>query len=236
MIIIAQTLGTGLTELAVVESVYVTRTGLPFETFDYDGADWVRTTAGDSTVVDLLNEYGITYTGTPVANDQISVAQQPSQLWEFFAGNGVNCDKLNENFAELQQLVNNNENSIDNIVNTALLRDGSNLTQSAIDAFQRQTPTVLNTNGNISLADNKVYFITLTANNNNKIILPAISPDNYSHTIVAIVQSNSNSLDIQTATSGHHLYNHLTIDLNQPYSIMFIYNKIDGIWYYSLTQ
>lgn len=236
MIIIAQTSGTGLTDLAVVESVYVARTGMPFETFEYDGADWIRTTGGDSTVVDLLNEYGITYSGTPVANDQISVAQQPSQLWGFFAGDGINCKKLNENFADLQQLTNNNEISIDNIANTALLRDGSNLTQDAIDTFQQQTPIVLSTSGNISLQDNKAYFLTLTANNNNKIVLPAISPDNYSHTIVAVVQSNSNALDIQTATGGHHLYNHLTIDLNQPYSIMFIYNKIDGNWYYSLTQ
>ena len=235
MIIIAQTSGIGLTDLAVVESVYVSRTGMPFETFDYDGADWIRTTGGDSTVVDLLNEYGITYSGTPVASDQISVAQQPSQLWEFFAGNGINCKKLNENFAELQQITNNNENSINNIASIALLRDGSNLTQDAIDAFQQQTPVILSGDGDFSLSDNKIHFLTLTGNNNNRIVLPAITPDTYSHTIDLIVNGSNYSLNVANGTAGT-MSSPSLFDTTRLYTVLYIYNKINNSWYYCLGQ
>ena len=236
MIIIAQTSGTGLTNLAVIESVYVSRTGMPFETFEYDGADWIRTTGGDSTVVDLFNEYGITYSGTPVTNDQISVAQEQSQLWKFFAGNGINCKKLNENFMELQQKSNNNETSIGNLYDMALAADGSNLTSEIVYKFQQETPNIISADGDISLSDNSSNFLTLTGNNANKIVLPAIGADQYSHTIVLVVEGSPYSLDINTATGGRHLYNDLDVDPTQTYSVMFVYNKIDNNWYYYLTQ
>lgn len=234
MIIIAQTVGIGLTDLAVNEQTFASRTGLPFETFEYDGADWIRTTNGASDVTNMA-DYGITYTGTPVATDTIQVAQEPSQFWEFFAGDGINCKKLNENFAQLQQITNNNENSINNIANTALLRDGSNLTQSTIDAFQQETPIIISGNGDINLTDNKVHFLTLTGNNNNKVVLPSILPDTYSHTIVLIVAGGSYSLNVGNGTAGT-MSSPTIVSPAQLYTVLYVFNKIDNNWYYCLGQ
>lgn len=233
MIIIAQTVGTSLSDLTVDESVYKTKVANTFESFEYDGVDWSNITPGDT-----LEDYGISYTGTPVANDVISVAQESlSNMWEFSAGDGINQVKLNENFAELQQKSNTNERNIDNLANNALLLDGSNLTSSIVEDFQKQTPNVISADGNIVLADNSSNFLTLTSNNSNTIVLPTISPDEYSHTINLTVQGGSYSLDINTATGGHHLYNgQYSIDPAQTYNVLFIYNKIDGFWYYSITQ
>lgn len=154
----------------------------------------------------------------------------------FQAGKGVNCVKLNFNFSELQTQTNSNESRINDVENTALKKDGSNLTASIVADFQKQTPIVLSRSGNISLADNSSNFLTLTGNNSNKIVLPTITSDNYSHTINLTVQGSNYSLDITTATSGHHLYNDLSIDPTKTYNVLFIYNKIDHYWYYSITQ
>lgn len=233
MIIIAQTVGTSLSDLAVDEAVYQTRTGVAFTSFTYDGVDWTGVAPGLT-----LADYGITYTGTPVATDQISVAQEAlADLWEFRAGDGINQVKLNENFAELQQKSNTNERNIDNLANTALLLDGSNLTSSIVEDFQKRTPNVISADGNIVLTDNSSNFLTLTGNNSNTIVLPTITPDAYSHTINLTVQGGAYSLDINTATGGHHLYNgQYSVDPTQTYNVLFIYNKIDGFWYYSITQ
>jgi hypothetical protein len=234
MIIIAQTVGTSLSDLTVDESVYKTKVANTFESFEYDGADWSNVTPGES-----LEDYGISFTGTPVANDVISVAQESlSGMWEFSAGKGINQEKLNENFAELQQKSNTNERNINNLANTALLLDGSNLTSSIVEDFQKQTPNIISGDGDIVLTDNSSNFLTLTGNNNNKIILPTISPDEYSHTINLTVQGSAYSLDINTATGGHHLYNSITYPINalRTFNVLYIYNKIDGFWYYSVTQ
>lgn len=233
MIIIAQTVGTSLSDLTVDESVYKTKVANTFESFEYDGVDWSNITPGDT-----LEDYGISYTGTPVANDVISVAQESlSNMWEFSAGDGINQVKLNENFAELQQKSNTNERNIDNLANNALLLDGSNLTSSIVEDFQKQTPNIISGVGDIVLTDNSSNFLTLTGNNTNKVVLPTITPDAYSHTINLTVQGGSYSLDINTATGGHHLYNgQYSIDSAQTYNVLFIYNKIDGFWYYSITQ
>ena len=154
----------------------------------------------------------------------------------FQAGKGINATKLNSNFSEIQQKANTNESNINQIANTALLKDGSNITQSVVDQFQQQTPIILsNRSGSISLTDNKVHFLTLSANNNNKIVLPTPASDNYSHTIVLIVQGSIYSLNISNGTAGH-LYNDTNVNTTSPYNVMYIWNKINNSWYYSLTQ
>ena len=152
----------------------------------------------------------------------------------FQAGKGINAVKINNNFSQLQTKSNNNETAINNIAKTALLKDGSNLTQSAINTFQQQTPNILSRSGTISLADNTANFLTLTENGTIK--LPAVASDQYSHTISLVVAGSSYSLDIQKATGGKHLYNDLSIDPTQTYNVLFVYNKLDNSWYYSITQ
>ena len=154
----------------------------------------------------------------------------------FQAGKGINAVKINDNFSQLQTQSNNNETAINNIATTALLKDGSNLTQSIIDNFQQQTPNVLSGSGTIALPDNSANFLTLTGNNKNVIKLPTIGSDPYSHTINLVVAGSSYSLDIKTATGGKHLYNDLSIDPTQTYNVLFVYNKLDNNWYYSITQ
>lgn len=233
MIIISQIAGTSLSDVAVNEATFTSRTGNSFELFVFDGADWTYATPGESGVANLT-DYGITYTGTPVANDEIAVAHEDSEFWTFQAGNGINCVKLNKNFADLQSTTNNNENSINTIANTALKKDGSNLTASIIADFQKQTPNILSGSGTISLTDNSANFLTLTGNG--VIALPPITPDQYSHTITLVVDGSNYSLDISTATGDKHLLNNIYVDPTQTYNVLFIYNKIDNSWYYSITQ
>jgi hypothetical protein len=71
---------------------------------------------------------------------------------------------------------------------------------------------------------------------NGVIALPTITADQYSHTITLVVEGSNYSLDISTATGGKHLYNDLSIDPTQTYNVLFVYNKIDNSWYYSVTQ
>lgn len=149
----------------------------------------------------------------------------------FEVGKGINATKINANFAELQNQTNSNETNINALANTALLKDGSNLTQSAVDAFKQETPNVLSADGTIALTDNSANFLTLTGNGT--ISLPAVSIDQYSHTITLVVDGGSYSLDLGTTK---HLYIPLTIDTTQTYSVLYIYNKIDNSWYYSITQ
>ena len=149
----------------------------------------------------------------------------------FKAGKGINAVKINNNFSQLQTRSNNNETAINNIAKTALLKDGSNLTQSAINTFQQQTPNILSRSGTISLADNTANFLTLTSNGT--ISLPAVASDQYSHTISLVVAGGSYSLGLGTT---YHLYNNLDIDTTKTYNVLYIYNKLDNHWYYSLTQ
>ena len=229
MIIVSQVVGTDLTDIVVDENQFVTQTGATdvlFATFEYDGADWQY----NSTVVDM-GDYGITFTGTPVATDTICVAYNPQTLYTFSAGKGINQIKLNYNFGQLQQQSNTNEVNITTISNTALLKDGSNLTQAIIDDFQQQVPNVLSGSGTIALTDNTANFLTLTGNAT--ISLPTVPADIYSHTITLVVEGGVYSLDLGTTK---HLYNPLGIDTTQTYNVLYIYNKIDNSWYYSITQ
>lgn len=152
-------------------------------------------------------------------------------MYEFEAGKGVNKNKLNSNFAELQTGMNTNETKLTQIANTALLKDGSNLTQGIIDKFNRDDVIVLSGSGDINLTDNKSHFLTLSDNGN--IILPKIPSDSMSHTIELIVSGSPYSLSLGT---NKHVLNYMNLIPTETYSVMYIYNKIDNEWYYSLTQ
>jgi len=152
-------------------------------------------------------------------------------MYVFEAGKGINAVKINANFAELQSQTNTNETDIGNLANTALLKDGSNITPSLVATFNQQTPNILSADGTISLADNTANFLTLTGNGT--ISLPTVPNDQYSHTISLVVAGGSYSLGLGTT---YHLYNNLDIDTTKTYNVLYIYNKLDNHWYYSLTQ
>lgn len=153
----------------------------------------------------------------------------------FQAGKGINATKINDNFSQLQNQTNTNETNINTIANTALLKDGSNLTQSIVNDFNASEPIVLESSGTISLTDNRVHYLTLTANNNNKIQLPSISSDSFSHTIVLIVAPSNYSLNIAEDTYGT-IGSPVLLDSTLTYSVMYVYNKIDNHWYYTVSQ
>ena len=151
----------------------------------------------------------------------------------FEAGKGINAEKINDNFSQVQTQSNTNETAINNIADTALLKDGSNLTQSAINTFQQQTVNVITGDGTISLADNPTVANFLTLTGNGTISLPTGASDQYSHTISLVVAGGPYSLGLGTT---YHLYNNLDIDTTKTYNVLYIYNKLDNHWYYSLTQ
>lgn len=152
-------------------------------------------------------------------------------MYVFEAGKGINAVKVNANFAELQSQMNTNETNIGNLANTALLKDGSNLTPQIISEFQKQTPNILTGNDIIFLSDNTSNFLTLTGNAT--ISLPSVAEDSYSHTIILIVEGGLFSLNLGT---GAHFIQDQNIDTNNTYSVMYVYNKINNSWYYCLTQ
>ena len=152
-------------------------------------------------------------------------------MYVFEAGKGINATKINANFSELQNQTNTNETDIGNLASTALLKDGSNITPSLVTTFQKQTPNVITGDGTIALADNSANFLTLT--DNGTISLPTVPNDQYSHTISLVVAGSSRSLGLGTT---YHLYNNLDIDTTKTYNVLYIYNKLDNHWYYSLTQ
>ena len=236
MIIASQVVGSGLTNIVVDENQFITQTGatdILFAVFSYDGADW-EYDGNTITPEDLATLYGITFDGTPTSSDEICVACNPQDIWKFSPGKGINMVKLNDNFASLQQQSNDNEDDITNIENTALLKDGSNLTPDIIADFQSQVPNILSTSGTISLTDNSANFLTLTGNG--VVSLPAIPADQYSHTIVLIVEGGSYTLDVATATNNKHLYADVELDPTETYCVLFLYNKIENAWYYCLNQ
>ena len=152
----------------------------------------------------------------------------------FQAGQGINCNKLNANFSDLQSQTNTNETNINTIASTALKKDGSNLTASIIADFQKQVPNIITGDNTITLTDNSANFLTLTGNG--IIALPTITADQYSHTITLVVEGSNYSLDIATATNNKHLLNNIYVDPTQTYNVLFVYNKLDNSWYYSITQ
>lgn len=233
MTIIDQITGTSLTDLFVDENVYILQVTDPFAFFTFDGSDW-QYDGNTITTQQLQTNYGITFSGTPVLGDVIAVAYKNQNIDVFSPNKGINVVKLNSNFAKLQQQTNDNEDGITTITNTALLKNGSNLTPEIINDFQSQVPNILSADGTITLTDNSANFLTLTGNGT--IALPTVSSDDKSHTIILIVEGSNYTLDIGTATGDKHLFNDITVDPTETYSVMFIYNKIENAWYYSLTQ
>lgn len=229
--IISRVIVGALTDLVVDEQKYKDATGFTVNTisgYKFDGADWIDLDTSDPVNFTTL---GITYTGTAVQDDEIIVAYHPSEMELFSAGKGVNCVKLNTNFDQVMSVTNDNEDQINEIATNALQNDGSNLTQTIIDEFQQQTPNILSTSGTIALTDNSANFLTLTGNGT--ISLPNVPADQYSHTINLVVAGGAYSLYLGATK---HLYNPLAIDTTQTYNVLYIYNKIENSWYYSLTQ
>lgn len=150
----------------------------------------------------------------------------------FQAGDGINATKVNSNFAELKNQANTNEASLTTISNTALLKNGSNITQTLVNKFNEVTPTILsNRSGTISLSDNTQYYLTLSGNGT--ISLPTVSRDSKSHTIILIVAGGTRSLNLGTT---YRLASVGSLDGSKAYQVMYIYNKLDNNWYYCIGQ
>lgn len=155
-----------------------------------------------------------------------------TELHQFQAKKGINAKKLNENFSFVAKQANDNETALDVIAKTALLKDGSNLSQDIINEFNRDVdPIYLSDLGEIILTDNQTYFLTLTGNAN--IVLPTIYNDSVSHTIVLVVQGSDYSLDLGTEK---YLNAPGELKTEQTYQVLYIYNKLDKSWYYCLGQ
>lgn len=152
-------------------------------------------------------------------------------MYTFQAGKGINANKINSNFTELKNQANTNENNLTTLTNTALKKDGSNLTDSIIKDFQKQTSVLLSGSGIKNLLDNTVYYFNPTGDTT--FVLPSIGADNYSHTICVFIAGNNYTINLGTS---YHIYNDLNIYKQADYFVMFFYNKINQKWYYSITQ
>lgn len=150
----------------------------------------------------------------------------------FEAGKGINALKINENFTEIVDLANANETALLRIEQTALLKDGTNLSQDVVDKFKQDEPIVLkNRQGNIALTDNKTHFLSLSGAG--KIVLPSIADDQFSHTITLIVDGSSYSLNLG---STNVILTKGGVDVAKTYSVLYIYHKIHRAWYYYISQ
>lgn len=152
----------------------------------------------------------------------------------FEAGKGINALKINENFTEVMDLANANETALLRIEQTALRKDGRNLTQEIVDDFKKDEPIVLNNSGDILLTDNRSHFLTLTGNG--AIVLPTVLTDQFSHTITLVVQPTEFSLTLDKSQSAGVLGTNTEIIETDPFSVLYVYNKIDKKWYYYISQ
>lgn len=159
-------------------------------------------------------------------------------MYTFQAGKGINANKINSNFTEVKDQANANENNINTIMNTSLKKDGSNLTDSIINEFQKEIMYTYSAKNVIILDEshfaNKTVCLRLTGNGQIRLYNP--TDIIHSNTVRLIVQGSSYTLDVDYATGGRHLYNNLNIDPTQTYCVLFIYNRLDNNWYYSITQ
>lgn len=152
-------------------------------------------------------------------------------MYTFQAGKGINVTKLNSNFNEVVQKANTNEEKLVDISNKSLLKDGSNLTQTIVEDFNRHEPVYLSGSGTQTLTDNRTHFLTPTGNVT--ISLPTPANDMMSHTIALIVQGSEYSLGLGTEK---YLNAPGELKTEQTYQVLYIYNKIDKNWYYCLGQ
>lgn len=150
----------------------------------------------------------------------------------FEAGKGVNLVKLNADFKYVQDSANSNESKLTDIDSKALRKDGANIEQDLVNKFHQEEPVLLeNKRGDIVLTDNKTHFLSLVGAGN--IVLPNVLTDQFSHTIVLIVQGSDYSLYVGT---DKKIYSYDEIDTTKTYSVLYIWNKIDKSWYSSITQ
>lgn len=155
-----------------------------------------------------------------------------TELHQFQAKKGINAKKLNENFSFVAKQANDNEIALDVIAKTALLKDGSNLSQDIINEFNRDIdPIYLSGAAEIALTDNQTHFLTLTGNAN--IVLPTVLNDSVSHTIVLVVQGSDYTLHLGTEK---YLNAPGELKTEQTYQVFYVYNKLDKSWYYCLGQ
>lgn len=152
----------------------------------------------------------------------------------FEAGKGINALKINENFTEVMDLANANETALLHIEQTALRKDGRNLTQDIVDEFKKDEPIILNGRGDVILTDNRSHFLTLTGNGT--IVLPTVLTDQFSHTITLVVQPTQFSLTLDKKQSAVVLGTNTEIIETDPFSVLYVYNKIDKKWYYYISQ
>lgn len=234
MINIKQTVGSGLSDITVDEQTFATYTQFTNEeliSFIYDNGDWNY----ENSVVDLT-DYGISFTGTPVNNDVLTVSYIPG-LIQFYAGDGISAPDLNTNFELLRTQSNANEASITNLENTCLRIDGTNISDATVAAFNRSLVATLPGTGTSSLLDNTEHFLEPTGNCSLEV--PSITPgDLYSHTINVVVQGSNYTVTLleNGVVITRHLLNYENIDTTLPYNIFLVYNHSDGHWYYYISQ
>ena len=162
---------------------------------------------------------------------------EENELIIFEPRKGINCNSLNQNFELLKTKANNNELQLSTIETTALKKDGSNIEPSAVEKFQQTETTVLTWTPTINLVDNSTNFLTPLGNTT--VVLPNIPSDAYSHTVILIVQGSNYTITSKTASGAiitKHLYNDSSVDTTSPYSLMYIFNKLNNSWYFYLTQ
>lgn len=152
-------------------------------------------------------------------------------MYTFQAGKGINVTKLNSNFNEVVQKANTNEEKLVDIDNKALRKDGSNLTQTIVEDFNRHEPIYLSGSGTQTLTDNRTHYLTLTGNVT--ISLPTPANDMMSHTIVLLVQGSNYTVTLGT---GKYLSSPGELKTTSPYQVLYVYNKLDKSWYYCLGQ
>ena len=150
----------------------------------------------------------------------------------FEAGKGINALNINKNFTDVMDLANANEVALLRIEQTALRKDGRNLTQDVVTQFQQDEPIILeNQKEDIVLTDNKTHFLSLSGAG--KIALPTVLTDQFSHTITLIVDGSSYSLDLG---STNVILTKGDVDVAKTYSVLYIYHKVHRAWYYYISQ
>lgn len=159
----SQTVGTSLSSLAVVvatfESQFTNPPASGLYTFTFDGSDWYY----DGNVV-TISDYGITFTGTPAASDEITVSYASSKISSIavIKNNAyLNKNETDETYDSNHELMNRGEivdyvgveiqQAIQTAISTAVVFKG-------VVADETLLPTTGQTNGDL-------YWITAFSSN-----------------------------------------------------------------------
>lgn len=161
--IVSQTAGTSLSNLAVVvatfESQFTNPPASGLYAFTFDGSDWHY----DGNVV-TISDYGITFTGTPTASDEITVSYASSKISSIAVTKNnayLNKDEADETYDSDHELMNRGEivdyvgveiqQAIQTAISTAVVFKG-------VVADETLLPTTGQTNGDL-------YWITAFSSN-----------------------------------------------------------------------